>query len=60
MSNFRIELGEPSDVPASMWNVLTLQSQASVLVIMFISQPHMSAKFDIARYLSWENIQKDW
>ena len=42
-----------------MWNVLTLQSQASVLVIMFTSKPCMSTIFDIARHLIWESIQMD-
>ena len=60
MSNFSIKLGEPSDVLAHIWNVLTLQSQASVHVIMFTSKPHMSAIFEIAIHLSWENIQKDY
>ena len=37
-----------------------IESRASVLVIMFTSEPHMSAIFHIACHLSWENIQKDW
>lgn len=36
-----------------------LQSWAGMLVIMFTSQPCISAIFDIARDLSWENIQTD-
>ena len=55
-----IELEVPSDVPIPIWNVSTVQSWASVLVIMFTSKPHMSAIFQFARHLSWENIQKDW
>ena len=43
-----------------MWNVLTLQSQAIVLVLMFARKPHMSAIYHIACHLSWESIQKDW
>ena len=41
-----------------MWNVVILQSWASVLVIMFTSEPFMSAIFHIARHKSWEKIQK--
>ena len=36
------------------------ESQASVLIVMVTSKPHMSAIFHIACHLSWENIQKDW
>ena len=58
--NVSIKPEESVDGLASMWNVLTLQSWASVLVKVFTSKPHMSAIFDIARHLSWEKIQKDW
>ena len=35
------------------------ESRASMLVIMFTSEPHMSAIFHISCHLSWENIQTD-
>ena len=35
-------------------------SRASVLVLVFTSEPHMSTIFHIACHLCWENIQKDW
>ena len=35
------------------------ESMASVLVIMFTGEPHMSAIFLIVQHLSWNNIQWD-
>ena len=59
MINLSTETVESSGVPTSTWNVSTLQSRASVLVIMFTSEPHTFTIFDVVRHLSWRNIQKD-
>ena len=40
--NLSIESGKSSDIPASMWNIYTMRSQASVFIRMFTSTPRMS------------------
>ena len=67
VSNLSVKFGESSDVmfqhPCGL-SIHNRASQESVLVILFISKPHISTTFHIMKHLSWKNIQtnewKNW